>query len=156
METKIFTEILNPESILIPFETSGFEAAIRQLVAPIASLLPPGKEKQLMARFVDVAKDHSYWSFGKQIAGPHAYVKGLDRILAVLGISAKNIEWPGTLDKNPVRIVFLVLTPEGEQALNSSTICAFLGVLEDERRRKQLLAAPSPQAALDILTHRSD
>jgi mannitol/fructose-specific phosphotransferase system IIA component (Ntr-type) len=75
---------------------------------------------------------------GRGVAVPHGRSLAVPRLVAVLGLHTKGIEWEA-VDGEPVHMCFLILAPPLEQ---SSRYLPFLGriveTVSDEKRREQL------------------
>lgn len=88
---------------------------------------------------------------GRGVAVPHGRSLAVPRLVAVLGLHAKGIDWDA-VDGEPVRLVFLILAPPLEQ---SSRYLPFLGriveTVSDEARREQLAGITTYEELQEII-----
>ena len=88
---------------------------------------------------------------GRGVAVPHGRSLAIPRLVAVLGLHSKGIEWQA-VDGEPVRLIFLILAPPLEQ---SSRYLPFLGrvveTVSDEERRQQLTGITTYQEFQEII-----
>lgn len=84
------------------------------------------------------------------IAIPHGKIDGLDRIIGVLGISDKGIEY-GSLDNNPAKIIFLFLSDKARQEEHLDILKKISKVSENADFRKEILLAKTSVSANRIL-----
>ncbi|TKJ40565.1 hypothetical protein CEE36_09255 [candidate division TA06 bacterium B3_TA06] len=88
----------------------------------------------------------------KGIAIPHARMQGLSQPIFTLGRSTKGIEW-NTTDGLPVKLVFLILTPDPDKDdMQVKILASIARVLEDEKVRSGMLEARDREGMLAIFT----
>lgn len=86
------------------------------------------------------------------IAIPHGRIEGLSRPVFTFGRSRKGVDWD-TSDGLPVRLAFLLLTPEVDKEDYQVKILASIArVLEDEKVRTGMLEARDRDEILEIFT----
>ena len=88
---------------------------------------------------------------GRGVAVPHGRSLAVPRLVAVLGLLSRGIEWDA-VDGEPVRVVFLILAPPLEQ---SSRYLPFLGriveTVSDDQRRDQLTGITTYEQFQEII-----
>jgi PTS system nitrogen regulatory IIA component len=88
---------------------------------------------------------------GRGVAVPHGRSLAVPRLVAVLGLHTKGIEWEA-VDGEPVRVLFLILAPPLEQ---SSRYLPFLGriveTVSDDKRREQLTGIKTYEEFQEII-----
>jgi PTS system fructose-specific IIC component/PTS system nitrogen regulatory IIA component len=84
------------------------------------------------------------------IAIPHGKSNSLKGIYGILGISRKGIAYQ-SLDGEPVNLVFLLLSSKAESEKHLRVLKTLAVLLESETFLSDLVAAPTAQAASDIL-----
>ena len=86
---------------------------------------------------------------GEGVAIPHAWHKGLDRMVVALAISRKGVDY-GSIDGEPVHIILLILTEPtaASEAAKQTTFEAWLGCLRDPAFRAGLRLADTPEELL--------
>ena len=86
------------------------------------------------------------------IAIPHARMQGLSQPVFTLGRSTKGIEW-NTPDGLPVKLVFLILTPDPDKDdIQVKILASIARVIEDEKVRSGMLEARDREGMLAIFT----
>ncbi|MQY70752.1 hypothetical protein GH141_02305 [bacterium] len=86
------------------------------------------------------------------IAIPHARMPELSQPVFTFGHSRKGIEW-NTSDGLPVKLVFLILTPDPDKDdLQVKILASIARVLEDEKIRKGMLQAKNREQMLEVFT----
>lgn len=92
---------------------------------------------------------------GMGIAIPHAKMKNIDQFFIAIGIQQlKGIEW-NSLDKAPVRIVFMIGGPEGKQTEYLQILSMLTSAIRDTELRKKLLKAKTSQEVFDLFCERA-
>ncbi len=86
------------------------------------------------------------------IAVPHARLSGLTRPVIAFARSLSGIDWDSS-DGKPAQMVFLILTPASDDALQIQILRAIARVTSDEKMRRQILKAADNQKIWDILHH---
>ncbi len=89
-------------------------------------------------------------ALGEGMAVPHARLPGLPRAVVALGRCAAGFEW-NSPDGLPAHLVFLILTPEGQDSAQVQILGAIARGLGDAAARQRLLAAADEREAWDAL-----
>ncbi|OGR41821.1 MAG: hypothetical protein A2X35_10940 [Elusimicrobia bacterium GWA2_61_42] len=89
-------------------------------------------------------------ALGHQTAFPHARLASLSRPLLAIGKSKEGIYFPSP-DSQPVRIMFLILTPFNEPTLQLNILAQLSGLISNLTLRKRLFSAKTPENLLDII-----
>ena len=85
---------------------------------------------------------------GLQVAIPHAKMDGLKEFFVLAAVLEKDVPWD-SLDKKPVRLVFMIGGPSDRQSDYLMILSKITLVIKNPERRKALMAAKTPQAVLD-------
>ena len=88
---------------------------------------------------------------GMGVAIPHAKLPSYDDFFIAVAILKQGVEWQ-SMDGAPVRIVFMIGGPDDKQTEYLQILSAITMAVRDEERRKQLLAAPSTEAFIELFT----
>lgn len=88
-------------------------------------------------------------SLGNGVAIPHARVKGIDRILIAATRLADGVSFSQE-DRQPVRIVFLVITPLEKLNEYLKVLAGLAKFMKDRKLLKRLFAADSAEAAWEL------
>lgn len=90
---------------------------------------------------------------GMQVAIPHAKSDDFKEFFIAVGIQKNTpIEWH-SLDKAPVRLIFLIGGPDNEQTKYLKILSSLTQVIKDEKIRKKLLSVSSQQQFMDIFSN---
>lgn len=125
--------------LIIPeLKSTSKEDAIKELIDR-AVLFNPHFYKDKILK--DVMERERSMSTGMQygIALPHAKTEGVDKLICVIGISKKGIDF-NSIDKKISHIFFLVLTPLGENVPHLKFMAYIASILTEERRNALLRA----------------
>ena len=88
---------------------------------------------------------------GNNIAIPHAIIDGGPRIMGVIGISQKGIEFD-SIDNKPVHIIIMIATPEDSYDLHLNVLANVARIFGHEHHIKErLLDARTPAQVFEIL-----
>lgn len=89
-------------------------------------------------------------ALGHGIAVPHAYSGMLDSRLCAVGQLRKGIEF-GAADGQSVRLVFLLISPQGDPEGHLATMAEIARMVVDPVMRERLLNAASPAELLSLI-----
>lgn len=90
-------------------------------------------------------------ALGKKIAIPHARIPKKERLMGVIGICEKPIEWEA-LDGQAVEIVILIATPEGMENLHVQLLGTLAKIFAiDPTYQKKIIASKSAAELYDLL-----
>lgn len=86
---------------------------------------------------------------GMGVAIPHAKLPAYDDFFITIGVSRNGIDW-NSLDKNPVRLIFLIGGPDDKQTEYLQILSNLTLALKDEERRKKILKLTSPEEIITL------
>lgn len=90
---------------------------------------------------------------GMGIAVPHAKLQEFEDFFIVVGIQQKKgLDW-NSLDKAPVRLIFLIGGPEDRQTEYLQILSLLTSAIRDVELRKQLLNAKTKEQVLEFFSH---
>ncbi len=143
-------DIIPSPAVCLDLAARDAEGAIRELASAIAaSFSIPMRVSEIVgavwARTQGVLAD-----LGNGVAIPHARLPGLKSPLVALGRSAGGIRFDPRCQE-PVRLVFLILTPEEQPRAHVQVLARVAGLVESAYVRERLLAAGTPQEAIEII-----
>lgn len=87
---------------------------------------------------------------GENVAIPHAKMKGIDKIIAVFGISKKGVEFD-SLDRKPVNFIFMLIAPENATGTHLKALARISRLLKNPEFKSYLLQAAGKQAIYKII-----
>lgn len=81
---------------------------------------------------------------GLGVAIPHAKLSGIDDFFVLVAVLKDEVDWD-SIDKNGVRLVFLIGGPDGRQTEYLKILAKIVLVTKNEKLRGRLLAAGRPE-----------
>lgn len=145
------SDLLVPDTVLVPFEAPDKWRAIGDLAAATvaAGLVPPAKRDDVEAALVQRERRMTT-GMEHGVAIPHAPVHGLDRTIAILGISRGGIPFE-SLDGAPARIVVGLVMPPSAKLQHIKTLAEIARLLGQQEVRDRLLACSDAASALELV-----
>ena len=125
--------------------------AIDSLIEILASLqkLP---DKELFRKAIFEREELISTGIGLGVAVPHAKLKDFKDFFIAVGIQrSKGIEWD-SIDKAPVRLIFLIGGPDDRQSEYLKILSQLTMAIKDQNVRKDLMNAESAQDVLRIFS----
>ncbi|TYB33318.1 MAG: PTS sugar transporter subunit IIA [Flexistipes sinusarabici] len=87
---------------------------------------------------------------GEEVAIPHAKLDSIDDVIVLLAISKEGIEFD-SLDKQPVKVIFLVLASVKKMNLHLKTLARISRLIKSTDFKSRVLNASSKREILNIL-----
>ncbi|MCX5786138.1 MAG: CNNM domain-containing protein [Elusimicrobia bacterium] len=129
-------------------ETSRFEA-IGEVLAKLHAAAPCFDKDEALKAIIKRETNFST-ALGHQTAFPHARLASLSKPLLAVGKSRDGIYFPSP-DNQPVKVIFLILTPFNEPTLQLNILSQLSGLISNLTLRKRLFAAKTTDQLLDIV-----
>ncbi len=142
-------EFFSRRAVVPELRSSERFEAIQELCQAVADAGGPGDAEALFAA-VREREDLMGTATGHEIAVPHARLSFLRRPVLTVGRSVPGIYWDAP-DGQPVRLVFLLLTPEREHGLQLQILAALAQAMMDAGARRRLAAAETSQEVWSAL-----
>jgi PTS system nitrogen regulatory IIA component len=133
------TEILTPEMILPDLKATDKPSVLRELAAQL-SLQIPGVGEQALIDVLSERESLGSTAIGDGIAIPHGKLRGVDRIIGVVGRSIGGVDFD-SLDGNPTHIFFLLVAPEDSASLHLKALARVSRLFKDPNFREHLIKA---------------
>ena len=131
-------KLINSENVYLDLKGTGVKSAL----AAVAEVFSPGLELE-PDRVVDALVEREELgstSVGEGFAIPHCKTQGLAQIAIALARFRDGIEFGGT-GHDPVRFVFVVLSPPDQPAAHLQVLSQIARVLKRRELRSELLTA---------------
>jgi mannitol/fructose-specific phosphotransferase system IIA component (Ntr-type) len=131
-------KLINPENVYLDLEASGVKSAL----AAVADVFSPGLElepERVVEALVE-REELGSTSVGEGFAIPHCKTQGLAQIAIALARFTDGIDFEGT-GHDPVRFVFVVLSPPDQPAAHLQVLSQIARVLKRRELRSELLSA---------------
>ncbi len=149
------SQLLPPERIQLDIHAKDREDVISQMVG-ILTKAGVIDDNEKVTRMV-IEREHQVGTgIGYQVAIPHAEPGPFPEPLIVLGRLSKGIDFQAP-DGVPVKLVFLLLTPDDTPALHVRLLARICRLTRSENTRERLLsAADSEEAARLVVEAEAD
>lgn len=143
-------KIIRPEFVTTSLTGATKEEIIRNLIE-LAS--KSGKVKDLDQAFRSVIDRERKMSTGLKygIAIPHGKTDAVDDLVACIAIRKDGVDFE-SLDGEPSRIFIMTLSPSSRSGPHLQFLAEVSRLLENERGRKALLEAKTPEEIVSVFT----
>ncbi|MBB63903.1 MAG: PTS sugar transporter subunit IIA [Waddliaceae bacterium] len=88
---------------------------------------------------------------GMGVAIPHAKMAHYDDFFIAIGINKNGVNW-NSLDRQPVRLIFMIGGPDDKQTEYLQILSALTMAIKDDQRRKQMLRLTSPEEIVSLFS----
>lgn len=129
--------------LILRVETESFPTLLREMVARIVRLVPQLPADRLVKELLGHEATISS-GLGNGIAVPHAYSTAILQRLCAVAQVPEGLDLGGP-DGEPVRLVFLVLSPAGDPAGHLATLAEIARIVSHDEARGRLLDAVAPE-----------
>lgn len=134
--------------IFMDLQASSKEEALTQIVGRMReNQAIPDEESVLEELFSRESRGGT--SLGNGVAIPHARVKGIDRITMAMARLSSGVRFAAE-DRQPVRVVFILITPLEKLNEYLKALAALAKFLKDKKTLKRLLASETADAAWEL------
>jgi PTS system fructose-specific IIA component/PTS system nitrogen regulatory IIA component len=144
-------DIVIEKAIVASIKATKRDDAIRELVESLAStgVIKAALVDELVKAIIKREKKGST-GFGHGVAAPHVKTLEVGRVYAAVGISQGGLDF-SALDKQPVHVVFMLLSPEDKPEEHIDAMECIFGVLTQDKFRRFLRQAKSAQEIWGLL-----
>jgi mannitol/fructose-specific phosphotransferase system IIA component (Ntr-type) len=145
-------EFLPRTGAVLTLEAEDVEEAVRALCAAAAGHLRLEADA-LLSQVMERERLMST-AVGKGVAFPHARLEGLKRPLILLGRTHDGLDW-NTPDRDPVHLVFLILTPLDDRDVQVQILASLATLMAGEGVTDRLLKSRSEKEIIGFLKGRA-
>ena len=138
--------VINP---VIYAEVSIRFEAIEELLTRLHEAAPAFDKDEALKAIVKRETNFST-ALGHQTAFPHARLASLSKPLLAIGKSKEGVYFPSP-DNQPVRIIFLILTPFNEPTLQLNILSQLSGLISNVTLRKRLFSAKTHENLMNVV-----
>lgn len=144
-------QLIHPKAIVPALAATDRDGVIRELVhaAAAAGVVGEGATDTLVSEII-ARETKGSTGFGKNVAVPHTKRPEVPELVAALGLSKTGIDFKA-LDRQPVYIVVLVLSPEGQSKAHIAAMDVIFTNLQHDRFRNALRQAGSTEDIQKVL-----
>lgn len=140
------SSILENELIDVNLEANSKEEAIRKLVDRASTQIKEISSDKIF-HYVMERESQLSTGIGEGVAIPHARIKEVEDFIVTIGLMHKGVDFD-TKDKEPVKIIILILTNNFKNNFMIQSLAAFSKLLKNYDTRENLLKAKS---AVDVI-----
>jgi mannitol/fructose-specific phosphotransferase system IIA component (Ntr-type) len=143
--------ILDVRSIQPDLKATDRWEAIDELVDVLVAARNVSKEcRDAVSGVVKARESSASTGIGSGIAIPHAQTPFVERVVAAVGRSTRGIDFE-SLDGRPVKLVVLILVPQGQFQKHLSTLAGIARLLSDKAFRAKLEQSTSAAVIFDLI-----
>lgn len=150
IENMVLTQILHPSCIKAPLESRDKISAIEELVNLLAQAGqitdPAGALEAVMER-----EQQRSTGIGSGIAIPHGKTASAKELVMAFGIAKEPIDFD-SIDKKPVKIIVLLLSPPDCTGPHIQALARISRLLLDETLKTKLEKASSPEEVYELIS----
>lgn len=137
-----FGDLISEKSIDLSLQPLSKEDVLRHLVNRLANehsgINPEQAQQAVLDREFALST-----GVGQGVAVPHATLSSLSEPVVGFGRCDKGVDF-GSMDGNPVKLLFLLLAPENEISLHLKLLSRISRLCNNPEFRAGLLTAPTP------------
>jgi len=143
------TDVLHKDLIQIPLNGKDRDASIKELIKVLISKSSITNEKSIFQAVIDREKIMTT-GVGNGIAIPHCKHQDSPDFAVALGINPEGLDFE-SIDKKPVKIVFLLVGPENNPGLHIKLLSRISRLMSNEELRQQLIESKDAEEALNFI-----
>lgn len=143
------SQLTRPDLIYPQIPGSDAPTVLRAFADRVALEIPGADADDLYRRLLEREQLGST-GIGSGVAIPHCKMKGLSEAVLAVGICRRTIEF-GAVDGEPVRLFFLVVSPQSSPAEHLQVLAAISKWVKNDRHVERILDQPDRDAIYDLL-----
>lgn len=145
----LLSRVLLPQACQLDLRETGRFEVIEEVLTALHTAAPSFDRDEALKAIIKRETNFST-ALGHQTAFPHARLASLSKPLLAVGKSREGVYFPSP-DGQPVKIIFLILTPFNEPTLQLNILSQLSGLISNLTLRKRLLSAKTPENLMDII-----
>jgi fructose-specific phosphotransferase system IIA component len=146
------SQILKPESVIIPLKGSDKDSVIEELVNVLAESGQISDREKVLDSVMTREETRST-GIGSGIAIPHGKSGGTNELVMSVGICPAGIDFD-SIDNKPVNIVLLLASPVDKTGPHIQALARISRVMLDEDLRNGIIAAKDAKEVYQLITSR--
>lgn len=127
-----------PQGIVF-FDAATKEKALEGLIAAAAKHPSAGNATALAEGIYNRERIIST-GIGLGVAIPHAKIPGITDFFISVAVLKKGVDWDA-IDEEPVRVIFMIAGPEGQQNQYLQLLAQLSRTIKDEQKREAIMSA---------------
>jgi len=137
------TDLCREDRILIPILGKDKDAVLREMVQALVRQQAI-KDTEEIINLLQEREQQLTTAIGNGVAIPHTRPWDVPEPLLVLGRTSTPVDF-NSLDGEPVRLVFLLITPKGNISLHLKLLSRISRLMHSDKLRSSLLQARTPK-----------
>jgi mannitol/fructose-specific phosphotransferase system IIA component (Ntr-type) len=143
------SDLCREDRIIIPLLAKDRDGVLLEIAQALQREGAIRSADELMGLLLEREKQLTT-AIGNGVAIPHTRPWDVPEPVLVFGRTALPVDF-NSLDGEPVRLIFLLITPKGNISLHLKLLSRISRMMQDEALRRGLLEARSPKDALTCL-----
>ena len=148
------SEILSAQAIKVDLHASNKEDSLKELVGILAQVENIGDQKAIIKALLE-RENLGSTGIGQGIAIPHGKTDKVNRLVAVLGISKKGVNFDA-LDGELVYIFFLLVAPKDSAGPHLKALAQISRLLRDTYFCELIRRAVNPDQVFQLIKNEED
>ncbi|UCC74828.1 MAG: PTS sugar transporter subunit IIA [Gemmatimonadota bacterium] len=144
------SDLLAPERVKVPLDSLDKEGILLELVDLVASSEGLTTQRDEVYQAIWEREEVLSTGIGEGVALPHAKLGGLEAMVMAAGVCREPVDF-GALDSEPVRLLFLLLSPEAAAGSQVRALSRISRLVRDESLRKRLVSVEDAGRFLQVL-----
>jgi len=141
--------LTRPELIFVELPGSDTPTVLKAMADGLAARTIVGDADSLYDRLLE-REELGSTGLGGGVAIPHCKMKKLDEVIVAVGISRRGVDFAAD-DGQPVRLLFLVVSPEDKPADHLQSLSAISKWVKSPARVEEILEIKDPDAIYQLL-----
>lgn len=142
-------DLTQPELIFVELPGSDRPTVLKAMADGLAAGSVLTDAEGLYERLLE-REDLGSTGIGGGVAIPHCKMKDLDEVIVAIGISRRGVNFAAD-DLQPVRLLFLVVSPEDKPADHLQSLSAISKWVKNRQRVEEILEMDAPEAIYELL-----
>lgn len=145
----LLTDILTPDRIKIPLESTQKEAVLAEMVDMLVAAGEVTLRDKVLQAVIEREKTRTT-GIGNGLALPHGKSAGVRELTIAIGKPAVPIDFQ-SIDGKPVSMLFLLVSPPDKTGPHIQALAHISRLVSLDANRNKLMAASSPQEMFDLI-----
>ena len=145
----VLDQVFSPESVILDLQSSDKEELFEEMVEAIVKVQPSTNRAQALQALRDREAKMST-GIMHEIAVPHGHADCVDGVVGAIGLSRRGIDYD-SLDKAPVKLVFMVLSSPQETERHLKVLKALASILQNPAFVKEVAEKQDSRQVYDLV-----
>lgn len=146
--------LTRPELVFVGLPGSDRSTVLKAMADGLADRSVLADSELLYERLLE-REELGSTALGGGVAIPHCKMKELDEVIVALGISRRGVDFAAD-DGQPVRLLFLVVSPEDKPADHLQSLSAISKWVSSHERVEEILGIEDPETIYQLLHGEED